>query len=350
MNTSPSLIKLPGLIDIHVHLRDPGQTHKEDFLTGTSAALAGGFTRIFDMPNNATPVTTEAVLDEKIASAQKQIVSDTGFYFGSLGDNLDEFPKVMDRVRGLKLYLNVTTGGYKIDTDYLMKIFTAWNNPKPILLHAEADVIVTALAVAKTTGQKVHVCHVSQRSELEPILKAKAEGVKVTCGVTPHHLFLTDQDAQRMGNFGSVKPELKPQADQDYLWEHLGDIDVIESDHAPHTVSEKEAGTFGFPGLETTLPMLLQAEQEGRITRDEIIAKLVTGPSAILGLEPEDDTFIEVEPKSFVISDEHLQTKAGWTPYKGKTGFGKVVRVTIRSQVVYEDGQILALPGSGHIL
>lgn len=350
MTTTTPPIKLPGLIDIHVHLRDPGQTHKENFLTGTSAALAGGFTRVFDMPNNAVAITTEAILDEKIASAKRQVVSDIGFHFGSLGDNLDEFAKVMDKVRGLKLYLNVTTGGYKIDTDYLMKIFTAWNNPKPILLHAEADVIVTALEVAKTTGQKVHVCHVSQKSELEPILQAKADGVNVTCGVTPHHLFLTDDDAKRMGNFGSVKPELKPQADQDYLWEHLADIDVIESDHAPHTVAEKEAGTFGFPGLETTLPLLLQAEREGRLTRDDIIAKLVTGPSAILGLEPEDDTFVEVEPVEFEISDEHLQTRAGWTPFKGKTGFGKVSRVTLRGVLVYEDGKVIAAPGSGRIL
>jgi dihydroorotase len=348
--TTSSPIQLPGLIDIHVHLRDPGQTHKETFLTGTSAALAGGFTRVFDMPNNATAVTTEAILDEKLASAQKQTVSDIGFYFGSLGDNLDEFAKVMDKVRGLKLYLNVTTGGYKIDTDYLMKIFKAWDNPKPILLHAEADVIVTALEAAKTTGQKVHVCHVSQRSELEPILAARAAGVNVTCGVTPHHLFLTDEDARRMGNFGSVKPELKPQADQDYLWEHLGDVDVIESDHAPHTVAEKESGTFGFPGLETTLPMLLQAEREGRLTREDIIAKLVTGPSKVLGLEEHPDTAVEVEPVEFVISDEHLQTRAAWTPFKGKTGFGRVQRVTMRGKVVYENGKVVAEPGSGHIL
>lgn len=348
--TTSNLIQLPGLIDIHVHLRDPGQTHKEDFRTGTSAALAGGFTRVFDMPNNATPVTTEAVLDEKIASAKRQVVSDIGFYFGSLGDNLDEFPKVMDKVRGLKLYLNVTTGGYKIDTDYLMKIFKAWHNEKPILLHAEADVIVTALAVAKKTKQKVHVCHVSQRSELEPILNAKADGLDVTCGVTPHHLFLTDADAKRMGNYGSVKPELKPQADQDYLWDNFQYIDVVESDHAPHTRTEKEAGTFGFPGLETTLPMMLAAERDGRLTRDDIISKLSTEPMRLLGLTPETDTVVEVEPVAYEISAVGLQTRAAWTPYEGKTGYGRVKRVTVRGQLVYEDGNILAAPGSGHIL
>src|SRR5476649_1575542 len=128
MNSQPHLIRLPGLIDIHVHLRDPGQTHKEDFLSGSSAALAGGFTRVFDMPNNATPITSPESLDEKITTARQKVVCDMGFYYGSLGDNLESFKDVMDRVRGLKLYLNVTTGGYKIDTDYLTKIYTAWHS------------------------------------------------------------------------------------------------------------------------------------------------------------------------------------------------------------------------------
>ncbi len=349
MTNPNTLIQLPGLVDIHVHLRAPWQTHKEDFLTGTSAALAGGFTRVFDMPNNATAVTTEAILEEKLVAARRDAVSDVGFYFGSLGDNLDEFPKVMDRVRGLKLYLNVTTGGYKIDTDYLMKIFKAWRSDKPILLHAEADVIKIALDVVRETGQKTHVCHVSNRAELEPILAAKREGLDVTCGSTPHHLFLTDEDARRLGNFGQVKPELKPQADVDYLWEHFAEIDVVESDHAPHTVAEKKEGTFGFPGLETTLPLLMQAEREGRLTREDLLDKLDAAPRRILGLAEEPDTFVEVEPVEFEISDKGLHTRAAWTPFVGRKGFGRVKRVTLRGTVVYEDGKVLAAPGSGRI-
>ncbi|HVQ44154.1 MAG TPA: amidohydrolase family protein [Candidatus Saccharimonadia bacterium] len=350
MTTSSPLIRLPGLIDIHVHLRDPGQTHKEDFGSGTAAALAGGFTRVFDMPNNATPVTTAAVLDEKMASARGKIVCDTGFYFGSLGDNLDEFPAIMDRVSGLKLYLNVTTGGYRIDADYLERIFKAWGHAKPILLHAEADVIVTALGVAKALDQRVHVCHVSNRAELEPILRAKAEGVDVTCGVTPHHLFLNEADARRLGNYGEVRPALKPQADVDYLWEHFDEIDVVESDHAPHTKAEKEAGTFGFPGLETTLPLMLAAERDGRLTRAQLVAKLADGPRRVLGLAEEADTFVEVEPVGFEMSAEGMQSRAAWTPFAGRTGFGRVKRVTLRGAVVYEDGVVLAAPGSGRLV
>src|SRR6185369_14429606 len=120
------IITLPGLIDPHVHLRDPGQTHKEDFYTGTSAALAGGYTTVLDMPNNAEPITTLERLEAKIASAEKQIVSDIGFHFGTLGDNFAEFEKVIDKVTGLKIYMNVTTGNFKIDAGSLTEIYKAW--------------------------------------------------------------------------------------------------------------------------------------------------------------------------------------------------------------------------------
>lgn len=343
-------MRLPGLVDMHVHLRDPGQTHKEDFYSGTSAALAGGFTRVFDMPNNAVPVTTLAILDDKVASAQEQIVSDVGFYFTSNGENLREFPRIVQRVRGLKLYLNGTTGKEKVDMATLLKIFKAWASPKPILLHAGGHVIGRALELAQTTGQNVHICHVAGRAELESIVAAKRSGIKVTCGVTPHHLFLNEHDAKRLGTYGRVHPELQSQSDQDYLWEHLGDIDAVESDHAPHTRAEKEAGALGFPGLETTLPLLLEAEREGRLSRDDVLGLLVYGPMSILGLEPERDTFIEVDPVEYEISDRRLKTKAAWTPYNEMIGFGRVKRVTLRGIVAYEDGAVLADPGSGRLL
>src|ERR1700691_685736 len=133
-------IKLPGLIDPHVHFRDPGQTHKEDFYSGTSAALAGGYVAVIDMPNNLEPITTLERLETKIASAKAKAVCDIGFYFGTLGDNFDEFPKVIDKVKGLKIYLNHTTGDFIIDKDKLLSIYEAWHGEKPILLHAEEDV------------------------------------------------------------------------------------------------------------------------------------------------------------------------------------------------------------------
>ena len=345
-----SSFTLPGLVDLHVHLRDPGQTHKEDFLSGTSAALAGGYTDIFDMPNNQEPIVSESALKAKIASAKEQIVCDVGFHFGSLGDNLDEFAKVNDRVSGLKLYLNVTTGNYLLSPEFLTKIFKAWDSPKPILVHAEADVIETVLKVTAETGQKTHICHVSCRAELEPIIRAKQAGLPVTCGVTPHHLFLSEQDEARLGNYGRMKPALKPQSDLDYLWDNLDQVDVIESDHAPHTHAEKDEGAFGVPGLETTLPLLLQAEREGRLSRADIIAKCADNPRRILGLKADPTTSVEVEPVEFEITNDNLQTKCGWTPFAGMTGFGRVKTVTLRGEVVYRDGKVLAKPGSGRLV
>jgi dihydroorotase-like cyclic amidohydrolase len=235
------LITLPGLIDPHVHLRDPGQTHKEDFLSGTSAALAGGYTTVMDMPNNAEPITTLEKLEEKMALASQKAVCDIGFHFGTLGDNFDEFPKVFDKVTGLKIYLNVTTGGFVIDKDKLLDIYKAWPDGKPILLHAEDDVSELVSSVVSKVPKATHICHVSSRTELEFVMRAKDAGLPITCGVTPHHLFLSDKDAERLGPFGHMKPYLKPKADQDFIWQHLDYVDVIESDHAPHTKAEKTA-------------------------------------------------------------------------------------------------------------
>ncbi|PIZ63567.1 hypothetical protein COY17_00545 [Candidatus Saccharibacteria bacterium CG_4_10_14_0_2_um_filter_52_9] len=345
-------ITLPGLIDPHVHLRDPGQTTKEDFLSGTSAALAGGYTTVMDMPNNVEPITTLERLEAKLAGARTQVVCDIGFHFGTLGDNFEEFPKVINKVMGLKVYLNVTTGNYIIDKPRLLDIYKAWPGQKPILLHAEDDVSDLVLSTLQAVPKATHICHVSSQAELEFVIKAKEAGLPITCGVTPHHLFLTDKDAERLGTFGHMKPFLKPQADQDFLWQHLGYIDVIESDHAPHTKAEKEGDTppFGVPGLETTLPLMLTAEAEGRLTRAQLVEKLHTNPARIFGVTPDDATRIEVSMDEHEITNDALQTKAGWSPFAGRKLVGKVTRVVLRSQTVFENGQVLASPGSGRIL
>jgi len=345
-------ITLPGLIDPHVHLRDPGQTHKENFLSGTSAALAGGFTTVLDMPNNTEPITTLERLDEKIASAQAQVVSDIGFHFGTLGDNFMEFPKVIDKVKGLKIYLNMTTGGFIIDKSKLLEIYKAWPEGKPILLHAEEDVSELVEHVLGQVPKASHMCHVSSQAELEFVIRAKDAGLPLTCGVTPHHLFLSDKDAEQLGPFGFMKPFLKPQKDQAFIWSHLDYVDIIESDHAPHTIAEKERDNppFGVPGLETTLPLMLTAESEGRLTRQQLIDRLHTNPARIFNIETDDSTSVEVDMREYEIKNEDLLTKAGWTPFAGRRVIGKVQKVTLRGQAAFENGKILAQPGSGRIL
>lgn len=345
-----NIIRMPGLIDVHVHLRDPGQTDKEDFTTGTSAALAGGFTTVVDMPNNAQPITTIERLQEKRAIASKKVVSDIGFHYGSLGDNLDTFAEAAKSAIGLKLYLNNTTGGYLLDAKHLREIYAAWPKESVVLLHVEEDVIDVAIESLQGLDRPVHVCHMPSKAILEKIIIAKQQGLPVTCGVCPHHMFLTNEDLGRLGVYGDMLPSLKSKEDQEYLWEHLDDIDIFESDHAPHTDEEKQAGAHGVPGLETTLPLLLTAEKQGKITREQIIDKCFTAPARIFHIPTDDDTYIEVDLDEYVIKNEELLTKCGWSPFASQTVNGKVKKVYIRGELVFEEGKVVAKPGSGRIL
>lgn len=359
-----SFLTLPGLIDPHVHLRDPGQTHKEDFATGTAAALNGGYTTILDMPNNKEPITTSARLKEKMAIAKEKILCDVGFYFGSLGNNLTEFPKVREKVLGLKLYLNETTGNYLIDKGSLEKTFLAWPDGekrvksmslrssillsrKPILVHAENDAVEFVIGLVRKTRNRVHVCHISTKSDLVQIVKAKAESLPITCGVTPHHLFLTEHDAKRLGPFGIMKPPLRSQRNVDFLWKHLKAIDVVESDHAPHTIEEKQSDNppYGVPGLETTLSLLLTAVGQKRLAIEDVIRLCHTNPARIFGIKTDKRTRVGVDlHKSYIIHGKSLFTKCGWSPFEGMRVRGKVRRVFLRGHLVYKDGNILGKP------
>jgi len=347
-----SSITLPGLIDPHVHLRDPGQTHKEDFYTGTSAALAGGYTTILDMPNNADPITTLEKLEAKIASAKKQVVSDIGFHFGTLGDNFDEFEKVIDKVTGLKVYMNVTTGNFIVDANTLTDIYRAWPGSKPILLHAEDDVSDVVMKTLAAVPKATHICHVSSQVELEFIMRAKEKGYPITCGVTPHHLFLTHEDGERLGAYGHMKPFLKSQKDIDFIWQHLDAVDVIESDHAPHTREEKDRDTppFGVPGLETTLPLMLTAVAENKLTQAQLIEKLHGNVARIFNIAVDDSTKVEVDMNEYEIKNEDLLTKCGWSPFNGRKVIGKVKTVYLHGVKVFENGKVLSQPGSGKVI
>lgn len=347
-------ITLPGLIDIHVHLRDPGQTHKEDFYTGTAAALAGGFTTVLDMPNKLEPIINSERLDEERTIAQSKAVSEIGFYFGSLGDNLSEFAHVQDRVYGLKLYLNLTTGGFIINEPIMKKIYQAWKqvSTKPILLHSEEDTVSMVTQVIKETGQRSHFCHVSSAHELKQIIQAKEAGLPITCGVCPHHLFLTQDDVGRLGPYAMMKPTLKTREDVEFLWQNLKYIDVFESDHAPHTRAEKDSDTppFGVPGLETTLPLLLMATNERNMTIQDIILRCYQNPKKIFALTSSSNTKIVVRMEQYLISDQNLFTKCGWTPYAGMHALGKVEQVVLRDKKVFENGKVLSDKGSGYVI
>ncbi|MDZ4228316.1 MAG: hypothetical protein U1E54_03655, partial [Candidatus Levybacteria bacterium] len=211
--------RISAIVDIHGHLRDMGQNQKEDFNTGTRAALAGGITLVDDKPNKKKPIFTLENLIEEIEEARPKILCDVGFDFGSDGKNLDEFPRIKNYTNRLKVFLNETTGNLKLaDPNLLKKIYPAWPEDGLILLHAENDMVPFALSVIEKIRRRTHIHHVSTKRDFEPIIEAKKKGLPITCGVTPHHLFLTQDDAKRLGAFGYMKPELATQEDVDFIW------------------------------------------------------------------------------------------------------------------------------------
>jgi len=191
-----SMLSLPGLIDIHVHLREPGAVHKEDVLSGTRAALAGGVIAVLDMPNNSPAVTTAQALADKQALFRARAVCDYGLFVGCDGHDLPAALAAAPAAVGLKLYLDETFGNLTLSTpDALCKIFEAWPGPGPIAVHAESPSLRVALGLAARYGQRLHVCHVPDPDDLLAIDAARQAGTSVTCEVTPHHLFLNATDA-----------------------------------------------------------------------------------------------------------------------------------------------------------
>lgn len=372
-----STIRLPGLVDAHVHLREPGYEYKEDLATGTMAALAGGVTTVLDMPNTTPPTSTPERLADKARRAAAQAVCDVGLFVGATNTEGDAYLPVAPQACGLKIYVSDTFGSLRIDTLALMhRLFRTWaaraeetgyrmagatHGLGPITVHAEELMLPVCLALSDIYATPLHIAHVSRRSEIELIAAAKMRGLPVTCEATPHHLFLSTEDLPRLGARGDMRPRLATPDDVAALWEHLDVIDIFATDHAPHTLAEKGIGGNnpastqspppGVPGVETMLPLLLTAVQAGSLTLDALIARCATNPRRIYGLPAQRDTWIEVDADTpFVLADAQLKTKVGWTPFAGQRVVGRVERVTLRGQLVYANGEVLAARGSGKVL
>lgn len=349
------LIKLPGIIDAHVHLRDPGATKKEDFYTGTCAALAGGVVTVIDMPNNPFPTTSLRALRRKEKLAAQKCVCNYGFYFGASNRNWSLNKAASQKTFGLKIYMDHTTGPLLIeDLKVLENHFRTWPKEKPILVHAEDATLAKAIGLALTYKKWLHVCHVSQASELELIKMAKKIGGKITCEVTPHHLFLTKKDGKCLGSLGKMRPPLRTKEDQQALWWGInnGWIDYIATDHAPHTIKEKRSNNppNGVPGLETMLPLLLTAVAQKRLSLRRLTELTSLNPAKLLNIKLK-NCWIEVDlDKIWIIEDRELKTKCGWSPFAGWKVKGKLVRVFIKGKKVFEDGQILVKKGFGGLI
>jgi carbamoyl-phosphate synthase/aspartate carbamoyltransferase/dihydroorotase len=359
------MIKLPGLIDPHVHVREPGQTHKEDWDTATSAALAGGVTMILAMPNTKPPIFDAATLDLALNAAKQKARCDYAQFVGAGPDNADLLPSLASKAAGLKMYLDSTFGELRLnDMNLWMPHFEKYPKNYPIVLHSESRTMAAGILFAAIYDRPVHIAHISLKEEVLLIKAAKERGIKVTCEVCPHHLFLTKEDSplspnpsplQETGDKGKwgraeVRPRLATQEDVDALWQNMDVIDCFATDHAPHTLQEKDSDNPppGFPGLETLLPLLLTAADDRRLTIDHIIEKSVINPGKIFKLPEQPETWVEVDEKAeYEIRAADQFSRCGWTPFEGWKVKGKVRKVVLRGQTAFEDGKILAEPGYG---
>ena len=340
---------LPGLIDAHVHFREPGSTHKEDFLTGSMAAAKGGITTIFDMPNTIPPTTTLSALEEKRILAKKSVVN-YGFNFGATLGNMNDIKKAKN-IAAIKLYMDYTTGDLKVDDpEFVRDVFM---NSKITIIHAEDINVKSAVDILSKNRikNKLHVAHVSSAKELE---YAKHNKIKkqISAEATPHHLFMTEKDIQTLGAFAEMKPRLKTEHDRKSLWLGIqnGLIDTIATDHAPHLREEKEQLNypFGVPGLETMLPLLLDAFNAGKITLPKITELCCENPAKIFRIKNKgfvkegfdaDLVFVDLDKRQAVRSED-LLTKCKWSPWEGKILKGWPVMTIVNGNVVYENGEI----------
>lgn len=351
------MIKLPGLIDPHVHLREPGATHKEDWDTGTSAALAGGVTMLLAMPNTQPPIFDAATLDLALDTARSKARCDYAQFLGAGPDNTDwdAHPGLPGRSAGLKMYLDSTFGQLRLDDMSLwQQHFCHWSKEMPIVTHSESRSMAAAILMAAIYDRPVHIAHVSLKEEILLLKAAKERGLKVTCEVTPHHLFLTRDDfpviSQGHPGRGEVRPRLATREDVNALWQNLDVIDCFATDHAPHTLAEKDGDNPppGFPGLETALPLLLTAVDAGRLSLDDVILRMVTNPGRIFSLPEQPGTWVEVdENATYEIHAADMHSRCGWIPFEGWRVKGRVRKVVLRGKPAFDDGKIIVEPGYG---
>ncbi len=350
------MIELPGLIDPHVHLREPGATHKEDYDSGTCAALAGGFTMVLAMPNTKPPIFDAETLEMALNAAKRKAHCDYAQYIGAGPDSADQAAALAHKAAALKMYLDMTFGQLRLDDMTLWQPhFQKYPKQYPIVVHAESRSMAAAILFAALYDRPIHIAHISLREEVLLIKAAKERGIRVTCEVCPHHLFLTsassdEERGKKVEGKSEVRPRLATPKDVDALWENLDVIDCFATDHAPHTAEEKDSENPppGFPGLETALPLLLTAVDAGRLTLDDLVLRMHSNPKAIFKLPDQPETWIEVdEDAAYEVRAADQFTRCGWTPFEGWKVKGRVRKVVLRGQTAFEDGKILAPPGHG---
>ena len=353
---------MPGVIDVHTHMREPGVTYKEDFTTGSRACVKAGVTTFYDMPNTVPTTTTEENLLEKKKLASEKSIVNFGIHFGgSKNDNVEEIKKVLKNgeVNTVKIFMNVSTGEMLIEDDEILaKVF---ENSKLVLVHAENEMIDKAIELNKNYGSGLYVCHIPSAEEMKKVINAKknsdvnTKDHPVYAEVTPHHLFLNTEireSTERNKMLLRMKPELREKSDNEFLWEAInrGEVDTIGTDHAPHLISEKlEKITFGMPGVETSLALMINAYNEGKISLEMIQKLMCENPAKIMKIEKRGklqegyfaDVIVVDTKKEWIVGiDDTIESKCGWTPYENWRLKGKNIMTIVNGEVVYENGKI----------
>ncbi len=353
---------MPGVIDVHTHMREPGITYKEDFRTGSKACAKGGITTFYDMPNTV-PATTdlENLLNKRELAGKKSIVNFGIHFGGSKNNNINEIKKVLEKKEAntVKIFMNVTTGEMLIEDDEILK--EVFQNSELVLVHAENEMIDKAIDLNQKYGKGLYVCHIPSAEELKKVIEAKKnnkfnnENHPVFAEVTPHHMFLNEEireSSERNKMLLRMKPELRKKFDNEFLWKAIneGCIDTIGTDHAPHLIEEKmEKVTFGMPGVETSLALMLTAYNEGKIKLPVIQKLMCENPAEIMKIVRRgklkegyyaDVIVVDTEKEWIADVDDTLESKCGWTPYENWKLKGKNIMTIVNGEIVYEKGKI----------
>ena len=383
---------LPGAIDVHVHFRDPGYTHKEDWDTGTAAAAFGGVTTVFDMPNTVPAVATAEALAQKHAIAGSRARIDYGLYAFLGEETVDRVPELVGAgIIGFKLYMGETFG--KLPTPSTGAMLEAFENVAPtgkrISLHAETASIMSrrearlrhsgrtdplahiaarpavvaveavsrAAVLAEWTGARIHILHISSAAELRPLADAKARGVDITGETCPHYLFLSTEDYARFGGVIRINPPVREAYNQGPLWAALasGTIDLIATDHAPHTPEEKTRPDIftvdcGFPGVETQMPLMLTALAPRRASICDYVRWSAANPARIWGLAPhkgrievgaDADLALVDLTREMTLDDAALQSRSKISPWHGRTIKGLPIHTLVRGRFIMRNRALM---------
>jgi dihydroorotase len=338
---------LPGIIDPHTHMRDPGLTYKEDFITGSMACAKGGITTFLDMPNTIPNVTTKEELLNKKENSKNRSFVDYGFYFGgSKLDNSNEVKKTINISVATKIFMNVSTGNMLVEDEEVLK--NIFENSKLVAVHAEGKMVKKAIEISEKTNTPLYLCHLSTEKEVEYLREAKERKLKVYGEVTPHHLFLNKENLKD-NPLLVMKPQLKTKADNNALWKAIneGIIDTIGTDHAPHTLEEKKENTiYGIPGVENSLELMLQAVKEKKLDIETLKRLMSENPSKIFNLKGKGSLKIGYDADIILvdlninekIDKKNIISKCNWTPYEDFNKGGNIITTIVRGNIVYNNG------------